>query len=207
MAASLKHLRNHAVAEIVDAVIRTRHVLLLAVPLALLWSAPTADASLKAKPSLTTKSGATRIVVKLASSSRLSPRSRPRSVSVKAGRRIYKLKRVRGAQTAAVSLGTWRSAAYRGSAAAKLLALTGKRVAVRVRSRAGTSSVRSKLAGPPGGTAPPGGTQPGDITGQQAIDQLTAEIRGGSVRRLPTSGDLSESFELHLCADGRFRYY
>ncbi|MGH2761236.1 MAG: hypothetical protein ACRDL4_12730 [Thermoleophilaceae bacterium] len=196
----------------------TRRLLLVVAPLALLWLAPPAGAAIKAKTSLTTKSGATRIVVKLKSSRRVSARSRPRAVSVKAGRRTYKLKRVRGARAAAVRLGTWRSRAYRRSAARKLLRQAGKRVRVRVRSRTGTRSLRSKLApprgtappgdvAPPGGVAPPGADQPGDITGQQAIDQLTAELRGGMVRRFRTSGDLSESFELHLCADGRFRYY
>ena len=194
------------------AVFGPRRLALLVAPLALLCLAPTGHATVRAKTSLATKSGATRIVVKLKSSRRLPAASRPRAVSVKAGGRTYRLKRVRGARTAAVGLGTWRSRAYRRSAAAKLLKLAGKRVTLKVRSRVGTRSLRPRLASPrrtapPGDTTPPAEPQAGDITGQRAIDQLTAELRGGSVRRSQTSGDLSESFELHLCADARFRYY
>ena len=189
-----------------------RRLLLLAAPLMLLWLVPAADAKITAKTSLATKAGATRIVVKLKSSRRLSARTRPRRVSVRAAGRTYRLRRVRGARAAAVSLGTWRSRAYRGSAAARLLGMAGERVRVKVRSRAGTRSLRRKLAAPrggapPGGTAPPADPQPGDLPGQDAIDRLTAELRDGMVRRFQTSGELSESFELHLCGDGRFRYY
>ena len=179
----------------------------------LLWSAPAADAAIRARATLEERSGAARTVVKLTSARRVAARARPRAVVVTSGRRTYRLKRARGAAAAAVRLGTWRSRFYRGVAAGRLRALVGRRVVVKVRSRAGTRSLRPKLKAPsapnppPGGTAPPTGTQPGDITGQAAIDQLTAEIRGGSVRRSQTSGDLSESFELHLCADGRFRHY
>jgi hypothetical protein len=193
------------------------------------WLAPSAEAaSVTAKTSLTKKSGATRIVAVLTSARSLPARARPRKVTVKAGRRSYKLKRVSGAGAAAVSLGTWRSAAHRGAAARRLLRLAGKRVAVRIRSRAGTTTVRSKLAPPAstpppqddspadeptGGDDPPAGDSPpadpgtGEVTGQAAIDQMTAEIRDGHVRRFRTSGDLSETYELHLCGDGRFRYY
>ena len=86
-----------------------RRCALIVAPLALLWLAPTADATLRAKTSLATKAGATRIVVKLRSSDRLPARSRPRAVSVRARGRTYKLRRKRGAAAAAVNQGTRRS--------------------------------------------------------------------------------------------------
>jgi len=64
---------------------------------------------------------------------------------------------------------------------------------------------------PGGGTTTPGGgtTQPaapGDVTGQPAIDQMTAELRDGFFRTFSSSGDISDKYELNLCGDGRFRY-
>jgi hypothetical protein len=53
----------------------------------------------------------------------------------------------------------------------------------------------------------PQGVDPADVTGQQAIEQMTCEISGGSVRLYKTSGDLSTTAELHLCADGTVRLY
>ena len=203
--------------------------------LALVALVPGAEAaSLKAKPSLVKKGKTTRLVVKLSSKGSVGARQRPRAVSVKAGKRKYKLSRARGA-VAAVNLGTWRSDAYRRRAARKLNRAAGTRVKVRIESRAGTTTVRSRLAAPEvteqspgddpapgegddppeGGDAPPGGgdvppaEQPGDVTGQEAIDQMTAEISGGAVRRFSSSssGDLTSSYQLHFCSDGRFRYY
>jgi hypothetical protein len=213
-----------------EAVLGLRRLLVPVVAvLALLWLVPTAEgARIAAKTSLTQKAGATRIVAKLTSARTLSARARPRAVSVKAGRRLYKLKRAAGAGAAAVSLGTWRSGAYRGAAARTLLRQAGKRVAVRIGSRAGTTIVRSKLVAPtkpapvlapeddgevpsgddqPTGDSPPPTGTTGDITGQAAIDKMTAEISDGAVRRFASSGDLSETFELHLCSDGAFRHY
>ena len=197
--------------------------------LALLAPAANADAAgLKAKASLDRKGETVRLVVKLTSQRKVAKRKRPRAVSVKAGKRRYRLSRVRGARTAAVNIGTWRSDAYRGRAARRLQRAAGDRVKVRVESRAGTTTLRSKLAAPPtteGDVPPPGDdpptggddpvtgdpppSQPGDITGQEAIDRMTAELSGGAVRRFSNSsdGDLSSTTQLHLCADGRFRHY
>ena len=199
-------------------------LLLPAALLALVWLAPSAEAAnVKAKTSLQTKSGETRIVAKLSSKNRLGARKRPRKVRVKAGGNTYRLKRVRGGASAArVNLGTWRSAAYRGNDAQALLDLVGERVRLIVSSRAGKTTLRPKLAPPAGSTPAPGEGDPppgggdlpppddgggGEITGQEAIDMMTAEIRGGMVRRFNNSGDLSDTFELHLCTDGTFRYF
>lgn len=181
--------------------------------LALVALVPTADAAtLKAKTSVTTKSGAARIVTKLTSDSPLGDRKRPRKVKVKAGGETYKLSRTRGASAAVVKLGTWRSDAYRGAAAQKLLDLAGDKVKVLVTSLAGTSTLRSKVTLPDGSTPPPGtdpptppDPEPGDITGQQAIDQMTTELRGGFVRDVSSSG--STVWEFHMCETGDARYY
>jgi hypothetical protein len=192
--------------------------------LALAWLVPAAqaEAGLKAKTSLTQKAGKTRIVVKLTSDKSLDSEHRPRGVKVKTGGRSYKLKRVRGgASAAAVNVGTWRSDAYGGTVAEELLAAAGEKVTVRVRSLSGTTRLHPKLIapkgaddppgdGPPTGGAPPTGddpppADPGDITGQPAIDQMTAELRGGFVRDVSSSG--STVWEFHMCETGDARYY
>jgi len=206
-------------------------LLLPAALLALVWLAPSAEAAnVKAKTSLQTKSGETRIVAKLSSKNRLGARKRPRKVRVKAGGNTYRLKRVRGGASAArVNLGTWRSAAYRGSDAQALLDLVGERVRLIVSSRAGKTTLRPKLAPPAGSTPAPGEGDPppgegdpppgggdlpppddgggGDITGQQAIDTMTEAMRNGAVRYFRNQDDISDTFELHLCGDGQFRWY
>lgn len=58
----------------------------------------------------------------------------------------------------------------------------------------------------PGGGAQPPAAQPGDITGQAAIDQLTAELSGSDFREHQTRDGLSDAYQLHLCGDGRFRH-
>jgi hypothetical protein len=144
----------------------------------LLGLAPAAEAKLRAKTSVTTKAGVARIAVKLTSTTRLTASTRPRRVSVKAGRTVYKLKRVRGAGVAAVSAGTWRSKGYRGTAAARLRALQGKRVTVRVGSDSGTTSLKSRVAVPTGGGGGGGGGGPlfappgSELEGQAAYDHF-----------------------------------
>jgi hypothetical protein len=141
---------------------------------ALLGLAPAADAKLKAKTSVSTKAGASRLVVKLTSTKRLTAATRPRRVSVKAGRTTYRLKRV-GA--AAVSAGTWRGKAYRAKAAAKLLGLGGDRVTVRVGTRSGRRSLRSKVSVPSvgGGGAAPLFAPPGrELIGEEAYNGFKA---------------------------------
>jgi hypothetical protein len=197
----------------------SRRLPLLLVPLGVLLLAPEADAALRAKLSLSGGPSATRLVVKLSSKSRVPARARPRAVSVKARGRTYRLRRARRARSAVVSLGTWRSALIRGARARKLHALAGRRLVLRIRSRAGTTKVGTKLRTPAARTIPPGdvttppgnGTTPpaapGDITGQQAIDRMTAEIGGGAVRRFVNQSGESQTHELHLCADRSFRHY
>jgi hypothetical protein len=114
-----------------------------------------------------------------------------------------------------VSLGTWKSEAYRGDTAEDVLALVGERVKVVVKARAGTTTLRSRVAGtgstpPPDDSDPPPDTDPpdpgsGDVTGQAAIDQLTADLRGGFVRDVSSSG--STVWELHMCETNDARYY
>jgi len=189
----------------------------LSVPIALITLVllvPAAPAAgLKAKTSVTTKSGEARLGVKLTSDSRVSDRKRPRRVKVRAGGKTYKLSRVRGASAAVVKLGTWRSGAYRGAGALQLLVLGGKRVKVIVTSLAGTTTLRSKVSVPAGDDAPPGTTdpttpdpepdpEPGDITGQQAIDQMTTELRGTWIHDPGTP-----EYALHMCENGDARYF
>ncbi len=163
-------------------------VLVCLCALALPASAP---AALRAKTSLETKSGAVRLVVKLTSTTRLTARTRPRSVKVKSGRRTYALTRARGAQ-AAVAAGTWRSAAYRGRAAAALRSLAGKRVKVAVTTRAGTTTLNSNVPRPqqnapitpptiPGGSGPPA-QRPAEVGGDAGKQQFHEALVGRRLR-------------------------
>ena len=120
-----------------------------------------AQASLKASTSIQSSGGVTRIVVKLSSTKRLSGKLAPRSVSVKAHGSTYRLSRARAAQTAAVSLGTWRSAGLTGAGASGAIALQGTRVTISVRAAGGaTSTVSSTVARRPAGTTPGAPTSP-----------------------------------------------
>lgn len=60
--------------------------------------------------------------------------------------------------------------------------------------------------GTPDGQATPN-AQAGDVTGQQAIDRMTAELRDAAFRNFQNASESSDEFQLHLCGDGRFRYY
>jgi hypothetical protein len=177
--------------------------------LALLALAPAAHA-LKAKTSVTTKSGATRLVTKLTNDSPLGDQKRPRKVKIKGGGETYKLSKVGGASAAVVKLGTWRSDAYRGANAQPLLDLAGDRVKVIVKSLSGTTTVRSKipaLDGPapdpdPDPTPDPPDPEPGDIEGQEAIDLMTAELRGTWIH-----DPGNPEYALHMCENGDARYF
>lgn len=46
-----------------------------------------------------------------------------------------------------------------------------------------------------------------DLTGDVAVEGLTHALRGASFRRYREDLDLSETFELHLCADGGVRAF
>jgi hypothetical protein len=47
-------------------------------------------------------------------------------------------------------------------------------------------------------------TAPSDVTGQEAIDKMTAELKGGRWRYFTSGYDSSTSYTLDLCADGTF---
>jgi hypothetical protein len=165
---------------------------------ALLVFAPVASAQVHAAVSVQT-GGGTRIVVKLTSPKPIPARQRPQRVSVRASGTTFKLGRAAGATGAVVNLGTWSTAALKGSAAAKVLALRGKSVAVVLGLAHGSMTLHSTVAGsagtvtpspgaptggtpgtgnPPGGT--PGSTAPGplfappghELSGQAAFDSF-----------------------------------
>lgn len=112
----------------------------------------TAEAKVSAAVTIETKSGASRLVVVLTSDKTLAARQRPKTVSAVGGGRTYKLTRGSGKVTGK-KLGTWRSKAYKGADATKIQALAGKKVSLRVRSRANRRSTISATitAGAPGG--------------------------------------------------------
>jgi hypothetical protein len=180
--------------------------------LALVALPSAAQADLKAKTSLTTKAGATKIVTKLTSDSPVGDQKRPRKVKVKGGGETYRLSRVGGASAAVVKLGTWRSDAYRGADAEALLDLAGDKVKVIVKSLAGRTTLRSKVAVPDESTPPPDpdpdpdpdtpDPEPGDITGQAAIDQMTTELNGTFIH-----DPGNPEYALHMCENGDARYF
>lgn len=105
-----------------------------------------ANGALSTTTTLPTAAGATRIVVTVNGLATVPPRQRPTAVSVVAGGATYRLARVNAKR--------WRSAKLRPAAVTKLIALKGKRVTVRLRSRAGTRALRSVLR-VPASTIPP----------------------------------------------------
>ena len=137
-----------------------------------------AEAKLRAKSSLITTAGKTRLSVKITSTKRLSARTKPRKVAARIGKTRIRLKKVK-ASSAAVSGGTWRSSALSAAKLAKLNARVGKRLTVVVVTRSGRSTLKPKLTveqtgggggGGGGGSlfAPPGR----ELTGQAAINHL-----------------------------------
>lgn len=59
---------------------------------------------------------------------------------------------------------------------------------------------------PDGGIESGGDAQPGDVTGQQAIDEMSGEISGAAFKTFKTEGSISDAYEFHFCEDKRFRY-
>jgi hypothetical protein len=146
-----------------------RFAAVAAAAVSLLVLAPAASAKITASSSLVnTANGKVQIAVDLTSSSALTSRTKPKAVAVKLGKKAYKLKRVRLA-SAAVSAGSWRSSAYGGTAGQKLRAAAGKKVTVKITSRAGTASVRSTLAAPTsgGGTSGPFEAPGRELSGEE----------------------------------------
>ena len=113
--------------------------------LLLLTLAPVAQGAIRADTSLVTIGEKKHIVVALNSTSRLTSRTKPTAVSVKAAKKTYKLKKQRGG---AANGGTWRSSGYSGAAASKLEGLVDKRVSVQVRTRARTRTLGARLTLP-----------------------------------------------------------
>lgn len=148
-----------------------RHLALPFALLALLALAPTAQGAIRAKPSLVTAGGKTQIVVELTSKSKLRSRTKPLAVSVVARKKTYKLKRQRGGSA---NGGTWKSRPFGGSAARRLTALAGKRIRVRVKTRAKTLSIGAKLV-----PVRAGGDEGGQNGGGGAVDNGGGAVDNG----------------------------
>jgi hypothetical protein len=199
----------------------------LALPaaLAILAVVPaSAGAAFTARTSIQTKSGVTRIVVALSSPSRLSAAGRPRGVSVRIGTRSYKLTRA-GARAATVAQGTWRSAGYRGAAAARLVAAQGKSVKVKVLTRRGTRTITTKIPAaltqpipaptpPAPGPAPAPGPQPlfakppAEQSGQPAYDGFKQYFLNSRFTDCPAGWPACAVEERYNhCPDGSWEYH
>lgn len=183
-----------------------------------------ADAKVSAAVSVQTKSGTTRIVAVLTSTTTLSARRRPKTVSAVAGGKTYKLTRTAGTVTGR-KLGTWRSAAAKGTAATALQALAGKKISLRIRTRAGrrqTVSATVATGAPGTGTNPtptpatptpapatPLFTAPGrQLTGNEAFESikgyfLNSEFSDCAAGRWPAC-TVENRYE-HM-PDGSFEY-
>jgi hypothetical protein len=177
---------------------------LAATAVALALTAQAAPAAITAKSSISTKAGASRIVVVLTSTAAVTRRARPKAVTVLAKGRRYRLSRA-GASAAAVRLGTWRSRAYRGAAAKRIIGLAGAAIKVKLRSAAGTRTLSTRVAGattPGGGTTPGGETTPGDPISGTPPGGGTGPLFPAPARA--TTGN--EAFEAikGYCADSRF---
>jgi len=190
-----------------------RYIFLLSCAVVVSLAAPNAAGAapkLKASPSL--KAG--RLVVTLTSKQALTPKTRPRSVSVASGAATYKLKRVSSAKRKSV----WRS---KPLAAGQLAALGGKQVRIRVKTRAGALALKRSVPaaapapGPGGGTAPappagggaPGANPPGltltrdDAAGRQAL------AGGDLLLERTESGNAVMTYRrLFLYANGLYRF-
>lgn len=154
-------------------------------------------AAITARTSIETRAGASRIVVKLSSASPVAVNRRPRAVSLVARGRTYRLTRARGS-AAAVALGTWRSAAYKGAAGAAVRALGGKRATLRLRSARGSTSVATTVAGattvaPGAPVAPAPATPPAAPPGTPALFAAPGADRTGNEAYEAIKGYLADS--------------
>jgi len=180
-------------------------VVALAILVPLVAVPATASAAVKAKVALTSvAAGGVQIQVKLTSKKAFTRATRPRKVTVSAGARSYKLKRVASSRKAS----TWRSAAQTGAAADQLKALGGSRVKVKLSTPGGARTLRSKVqALPPAPPAPGSPGAPGatlvrdDAAGQAAMagDLLLEWAEFGA------SGRTAEYRRIWLLGDGSFR--
>ena len=176
--------------------------ILAAVVAALVFAAPASAASLKAKVSLQRAADKALIEVKLTSS------ARPKSV------KVGSLKLSRVSQKGKVS--TWRSAVR---PVAQIEALAGKKLSIKVTTRAGTKTVRAAA-----GALPPAPKEPGQTTpappapapGNVGQAQLTrndaagqAALAGGDLllewASFGSSGRTAEYRRIWFYGDGSFR--
>ena len=133
----------------------------LAIPIACLLSlafAPVAHGALRADATLQTIGERTHVEVALVSDATLTSRTKPNNVSVKAGKKTYKLKKQRGGYA---NGGTWRSSGYKGAAAERLRKYVGKRIRVRVKTRSRTQNLSTGLTLPIADPGPGGGGSTG----------------------------------------------
>lgn len=169
-----------------------RAVALATVVAGLLVAAAPAAAKVTVRSSLVTVAGGTRIAVEVAG-------AKPRAVTVKAGRRSYRLRRGRGR--------VWTSRTLRGAAGARLAALAGKRIVVQVRTRARTLRLRSRVAQRAGGEG--GGGGGGEGGGGQQVDPkaLAAQLITDQEFTRPFATQYTSGEELwRFCANGTFFY-
>lgn len=141
------------------------------------------------------------------------------------GSRSYKLTRA-GARAAAVSLGTWRSAGYRGAAGQRLVAAQGRSVKVRVLTRNGTRTISARIpaaptapAAPAAPTVPapapaPAGPQPlfdkppGELSGQPAFDGFKKYFLDSRFTDCPPGWPACAVEERYNnCPDGSWEYH
>ncbi len=182
----------------------------------------TAEAKVSAAVTIETKSGASRLVVVLTSDKTLAARQRPKTVSAVGGGKTYKLTRGTGKVTGK-KLGTWRSKAQKGSAATKLQSLAGKRLSLRVRTRAGrTSTVKTTVPAPPApapgpttGTTPAPATVPTTAPGGATITPTRNDEAGQAIFRgtdlllerykFGSTGQTADYVRIWFYASGAFR--
>jgi hypothetical protein len=175
-------------------------------------SAP-AHAKVSATSTVSTKNGATKLVVTIVESGRFTDRARPRGVTARLGRRTLVLRR----GGAAVARSVWSTRAYRGATAAALQRLVGKRVPVTVRTRAGTRTFRPSVApataigggggavGGGGATPPP--NRPAEVGGEEGRRQFHEALIGRRLRwqNRPSGYDAAETWG--FCPDVVYQRY
>jgi hypothetical protein len=165
-----------------------------------------AQAALKASTSIQSSGGVTRIVVKLSSTTRLTGKRAPRTVSLRVHGKTYRLSRARAARAAAVSLGTWRSAGLTGAAGTGLLSLRGARATVSVRSVGGTTStISSTVSRASGGSTPSTPAPPAPTPGPAPLFAAPGRLLIGN----EAFNSISKYFlnsEFSDCAVGRWPY-
>jgi hypothetical protein len=182
---------------------------ILSAVFALAIAAP-ASASVSLTPSLATSSGKTRLVIAISSTKAFTARTTPRGVTASGGGKTFTLSR----QTLRSRSSTWRTAAYTGRAAAALRGLLGKRITVKVRSNAGTTTLRRLLPAPKTVLPPtPPSSKPlfdppgRELSGQEATPFLAKYFIDSRFTDCPAGWPNCSVEERYVhCPDGTFRY-